>query len=101
MRSLSTSGDEKKPLKRPLPELKEAEREVIGVVVVGHPAADQDVHLGALLRVQVIHHRGGDDIDLDAEVAPDAEEGRRQRAEAILKDRMNRGPEPDRERHAS
>ena len=75
--------------------MKEAEREIVRVVVVGDPAPHQDVRHGMLLSLQVVGHRGRHDRDLDPELAPHAEERRRERAESVLKDGVDRGLQPD------
>ena len=73
--------------------------DVVGVVVVGVPAADQQVDVGGVLpRVEVGGHVAGVANDFDAKVGPHAEQGRQQRLCPIAQQRLHGGAHPDRTR---
>ena len=85
--------------RRPVSGVEEREREVVGIVVVGDPAAEHDVDaLVGVPRLEELGHRLRRDLDLDAEVPPDAEEGLRQRGVLVEQDRVDADAQPDRER---
>ena len=73
--------------------------EVVGVVVVGVPAADQQVDVGGVLpRVEVGRHVACVANDFDSKVGPHAEQGRQQRLRPIAQQRLHGGAHPDRTR---
>ena len=65
------------------------ECEVVGVFVIRHPAADQQVRASSRLRIEVRLHVRRRDPDFDAELLPDGEQCRRERLVAILEDGVN------------
>ncbi len=76
--------------------VEEGEREVVRIVVVGDPAAEHDVDAFVLVpRLDELGHRLRGDLDLDAEVPPDAEEGLGERRVLVHEDRVNADAQPD------
>ena len=73
----------------PARRVEERVREVVRVLVVRHPAPDEEVRVPAGLRVEIRLHVRRHDLDLDAQLLPDCEEGGRQSLVTVLQDRMH------------
>ena len=81
--------------------VKEVVREVVGVVVVRDPAPEEQVDLRVVVPGSEVRRHGlRHDLDLDADLRPEAQERLGQRGVLVLEDRVDAGAKPHGKRQA-